>query len=139
MKYAKDLLLEYLKNSGIEPHEVEVGFTFRFENWNFLFWSEPEDPMFFRLTLPGVFDVTEENYAEAILATNETNLNFKVVKAIIYDISDEKESISSVWICYEQFLDPALKLGDFVPRAIHIMIDACDGFLKYMNEDEDDG
>ena len=80
---AKNLVLKYLKSHGIVATKNEVGLNFIYEGWNFLFWNDADDPLFFRLTLPGIFDVTDDNFAKAIMACNNVNWNYKVVKAVL--------------------------------------------------------
>ena len=60
---AKNLVLKYLKSHGIVATKNEVGLNFIYEGWNFLFWNDADDPLFFRLTLPGIFDVTDTRTA----------------------------------------------------------------------------
>ena len=132
---AKELVFNYLKGIRIEPAENEFGLNFSYKGWNFLLWSDKQDPLFFRLTLPGIFDVTDENFAEAIMAANNINWKYKVVKAVVYDYEDEHESGASVWMCFEQLLDATPNVDDIVPRAIQSLLDACDDFMKEMTDE----
>ena len=86
----KDLVLRYLKSRGIVATKNEVGLNFIYEGWNFLFWNDADDPGFFRLTLPGILDVTDDNFAKAIMACNNVNWNYKVVKAVLYEFAMSK-------------------------------------------------
>lgn len=61
---AKELVVDFLKANDIEPEKTEFGLRFFLDNWSFLLWEDPQDPNYFRLTLPGIFDVTDENFAE---------------------------------------------------------------------------
>lgn len=136
---AKELVVDFLKANQIEPEKTEFGLRFFLDNWSFLLWEDPQDPAYFRLTLPGIFDVTDENFAEAIMACNAINMQYKVVKAILYDFDGEKEeeSASNIWICFEQILDNTPEVGDLVPRSVESMIDAADCLVKLMTDDED--
>ena len=100
-----------------------------------MFWKDTNDPMFFRLTLPGIFDVKDESFANAIMACNNINWNYKVVKAVLYDYEDGKEKGSSVWLCYEQPLDSQNDMGVILPHAIQSLLSACDAFMKEMNDE----
>ena len=132
---AKDWVLKYLKSHGIVATKNEVGLNFIYEGWNFLFWNDVDDPLFFRLTLPGIFDVTDANFARAIMACNNINWNYKVVKAVLYDYEDGKEKGASVWMCYEQQLDAIPDVDALVQRAIQSLLAACDAFSKEMTDD----
>ena len=131
----KGLVSKYLKSQGIVATKNALGLNFTYEGWNFLFWNDADDPQFFRLTLPGVFDVADDNFANAIMACNNINWNYKVVKAVLYDYEDGKEKGASVWMCYEQVLDANPQIDELVPRAIHSLIAAAEAFTKEMVEE----
>ena len=131
----KGLVSKYLKSQGIVATKNELGLNFTFEGWNFLFWNDADDPQFFRLILPGVFDVTDENFAKAIMACNNINWNYKVVKAVLYEFEDGKEKGASVWMCYEQVLDAAPDMDTLMRNAIQSLLSACEAFTKEMNND----
>ena len=126
----KGLVSKYLKSQGIVAAKNALGLNFTYEGWNFLFWNDADDPQFFRLTLPGVFDVTDDNFANAIMACN--NINWK---AVLYDYEDGKEKGASVWMCYEQVLDANPQIDELVPQAIHSLIAAAEAFTKEMVEE----
>lgn len=135
---ARELVVKFLKENKIEPENTEYGLRFFLENWSFLLWDDPEDPNFFRLTLPGVFDVTDDNFAEAIIACNQVNMDYKVVKALIYSFDGEKEDEEemNVWICFEQVLDSTPEVSDLLPRAVNSMINAAHDFVQKMSDVE---
>ena len=136
---AKELVVDFLRANQIEPEKTEFGLRFFLDNWSFLLWEDPQDPAYYRLTLPGIFDVTDENFAEAIMACNAINMQYKVVKAILYEFDGEKEeeNASNIWICFEQILDNTPEVGDLVPRSVESMIDAANCLVKLMTDDED--
>ena len=133
---AKDLVAKFLKENGIEPENTEFGMRFFYENWSFLLWNDPEDPAFFRLMLPGVFDVTDDNFAEAIISCNQINIDYKVLKALVFTFEGEKkdEEEMNVWISFEQILDNTPEVDDIVPRAINSMMNAAHDFVQMMSE-----
>ena len=132
---AKDLVLKYLKSHGIVATKNEVGLNFTYEGWNFLFWNDVDDPLFFRLTLPGIFDVTDASFAKAIMACNNINWNYKVVKAVLYGYEDGKDHGASVWICYEQVLDATPDMNTLMHCALQSLLSACEAFTKEMNNE----
>ena len=129
---AKSLMLTFLKEQGIEARRSKVGINFDYEGWNFLFWHDAEDPMFFRLTLPGIFDVTDENYAQALMVCNSINWNFKVVKTSLYEFEEDGKQRASVWVCYERQLDESDVFGKQVFMAMKALIAAAEQFEKEM-------
>ena len=132
---AKNMVLAYLKAQGITARSSKVGINFEFDGWNFLLWHDADDPLFFRLTLPGLFDVTDENFAKAIMACNNINWNYKVVKAVLYDYEDGKDHGASVWMCYEQVLDATPDMNTLMHCALQSLLSACEAFTKEMNDE----
>ena len=135
---AKDLVVKFLKENNIQPEKTEFGMRFFLEDWSFLLWEDPDDPAFFRLMLPGIFDVTDENFAEAILCCNQINMDYKVVKALVYSFDAEKKGDEemNVWISFEQILDKTPEVGDLVPRAVNSMLHAAHDFVQKMTEED---
>ena len=129
------LVSKCLKSQGIATKKSDLGLNFTYQGWNFLLWNDREDPSLFRLTLPGIFDVTDANFAQAIMACNNLNWNYKVVKAVLYDYEDGKEKGASVWMCYEQQLDATPDTDALIHRAIRSLLSACDAFIKEMTEE----
>ena len=132
---AKTLVSRYLKTKGIAPQKNDLGLNFTYEGWNFLLWNDADDPLFFRLILPGVFDVTDDNFARAIMACNNVNWRYKVVKAVLYEFEDEHDKGISVWMCFEQVLDATPQIEGLLPHAVHSLIAAAEAFSKEMNDE----
>ncbi len=130
---AKNLALAYLKERGIVARNSKIGLNFQYDGWNFLLWHDADDPAFFRLTLPGIFDVTDESYARALMACNTLNWNYKVVKASLYEFEERGKQRASVWVCYEQILDDA-SAPEMVARAIASLIEAAERFQILVDE-----
>ncbi len=130
---AKNLALAYLKERGIVARNSKIGLNFQYDGWNFLLWHDADDPAFFRLTLPGIFDVTDESYARALMACNTLNWNYKVVKASLYEFEERGKQRASVWVCYEQILDDA-STPEMVARAMTSLIEAAERFQILVDE-----
>ena len=131
----KGQVSKYLKARGIVAAKNELGLNFTYEGWNFLLWDDAEDPLFFRLVLPGVFDVTDDNFAEAIMACNNVNWNFKVVKAVLYEFDDGCDDGASIWMSFEQSLDSLRKVDDLMPHAMQSLLAAAEAFMKEMTDE----
>ena len=132
----KGQVARWLKSNGILAAKNELGLNFTYQGWNFLFWNDVDDPLFFRLVLPGVFDVTDENYAKSIMACNNVNWNFKVVKAVLYEFDDGRDIGASIWMCYEQSLDSVQQVDYLMPRALHGLLSAAEAFMKEVADDK---
>lgn len=133
---AKDQMLAYLKEADIHASRTKVGVNFQYSDWNFLLWHDAHDPMFFRLTLPGVFDVTDESYAQALMACNMLNWKYKVVKLSLYEFNEGVDRHASVWVCYEQMLDESVDFSLLVTRAMNALMEVADEFLTLVGEEE---
>ena len=131
----KTLVSRCLKAQGVASKKSDLGLNFTYEGWNFLLWNDADDPMFFRLTLPGIFDVTDENFAKAIMVCNNINWNYKVVKAVLYDYEDGKEKGASVWLCYEQQLGGPADIDDLMHRTVQLLLAVAETFMKEMTEE----
>ena len=128
----KTLVSKCLRSQGIVANKSGLGLNFSFQDWNFLLFDDKEDPSLFRLTLPGIYDVTDANFARAIMACNNINWNYKVVKAVLYEYEDEHDKGSSVWMCFEQMLDSTPQVEELIPHAVHSLIAAAEAFTKEM-------
>ena len=116
----KQEIFDYLKGEGLQPEETAFGIYFKYQMRNFLIFHEEEDSQFFRLALPGIYDVDENNRIDALEAVNQVNRDFKVAKALIPD--------DDVWITTEHLLDADPKYDDIIPRSLHILLQAQDMF-----------
>ena len=128
---AKSLTLSWLKAHEVTARNTKVGLNFNYEGWNFLLWHDADDPLFFRLALPGILDVTDQNYAQALMACNTVNWNYKVVKASLYEYDEAGKRQASVWVSFEQMLDGESS-PDIVKRAVTALIDVAERFQNLL-------
>ena len=75
--------------------------------------------------------MTDENYAQALMACNTLNWNYKVVKASLYEFDEAGKSRASVWVCYEQMLDDEQTQG-LVATAIAALVEAAEQFQNLL-------
>ena len=129
---AKNLVVQWLKQHEVKARNSKVGVNFVYEGWNFLLWNDADDPLFFRLALPGILDVTDENYARALMACNTLNWNYKVVKASLYEYEEAGKRQASVWVCFEQMLDGSSDDPEIVARAVAALTDAAEQFQNIL-------
>ena len=123
----KQEIFDYLKSQGLQPEETPFGIYFKYQMLNFLVFHEDEDSQFFRIALPGIFDVDGNNRTDALEAVNKTNKSIKVAKALIPD--------DDVWIATEHLLDADPKYDDIIPRSLHILIQARGVFYDALREE----
>lgn len=128
---AKHLTQAWLKTHEVAARNTKVGLNFTYDGWNFLLWHDADDPMFFRLVLPGILDVTDQNYARALMACNTVNWNYKVVKASLYEYDEAGKRQASVWVSFEQMLDEEASL-EVVSRAVTALVDVAEKFQNLL-------
>ena len=129
------LMIDFLAEEGFRPHETEFGIAFKFEGFNFLYFKDSEDEQYFRLMMPAIFEVTEDNEDMILKAMNDVNSNIKVVKLYTMDMADEEgKKDVSVWVAFEILADTTPELADFVPRALSLLQGARMAFLARLEE-----
>ena len=128
-------MINFLAEEGFRPHETEFGIAFKYEGFNFLYFKDEDDEQYFRLMMPAIFEVTEDNEDMILKAMNEVNSNIKVVKLYTMDMEDEdgKKDVN-VWVAFEILADTTPELGDIVPRAIALLQGARIAFLAKLEE-----
>jgi hypothetical protein len=130
------LIFDFLAEEGFRPHETEFGIAFKSEGFNFLFFKDDEDEQYFRLMMPAIFEVTEDNEETIMRVMNDVNGNIKVVKLYTMDMESEdgKSKETSVWVAFEILADSTPELSDIVPRAIGLLKGARVAFLAKLEE-----
>ena len=129
------LMINYLAEEGYRPHETPFGIAFKNEGFNFLYFKDEDDEQYFRLMMPAIFVVTEDNEDTIMQVMNEVNGSIKVVKLYTMDIEDEEgKTESSVWAAFEILADTTPELSDIVPRAISLLQGARLAFLSKLQE-----
>jgi hypothetical protein len=129
------LIFDFLAEEGFRPHETEFGIAFKSEGLNFLFFKDDEDEQYFRLMMPAIFEVTEDNEDMILQAMNDVNGSIKVVKLYTMDMQDEEDKKNtSVWVAFEILADTTPEMGDIVPRAITLLKGGRIAFLARLEE-----
>lgn len=110
-----EMVFNYLKSQGLMPEfDAKNNILFKYQMKTFLYFNNDEDQAFFNLTMPCIFDVTDENRMEVFEALNEVNETTKVVKLTIAG--------NSVWCATEIMMDSTPELGDLIPRLLNILL-----------------
>lgn len=129
------LMMDFLAEEGFRPHEAPFGIAFKNEGFNFLYFKDDQDEQYFRLMMPAIFDVTEDNEDTILRVMNEVNSNIKVVKLYTMDMEDENgNKDTAVWVAFEILADTTPELTDIVPRAISLLMGARQAFLAKLEE-----
>ena len=110
----KELMMQFLREEGYCPKETELGLDFKCEGRSFVFFYDSDDELYFRLMMPNIFEVTDENRDAVMYALNETNATVKVVKAYT-------PIPQYVWVGFEVLVDSTPVLSDLVPRGLSML------------------
>ena len=110
----KELMMQFLREEGYCPKDTEFGLDFKCEGRSFVFFYDSDDDQYFRLMMPNIFEVTDENRDAVMYALNETNATVKVVKAYT-------PIPQSVWVGFEVLVDSTPVLSDLVPRGLTML------------------
>ena len=126
MGTTKRNLGSYLSNEGFQPQETDFGFVFKFKELTFVIFWDDDDNQYLKLVLPSIYNVNDNNRDDALVAANQVNIEWKVIKAVVH--SDE------VWVVAEQLIDKDPNLSDLIPRTIQILIQGRESFYKHLEE-----
>lgn len=116
---------QYLVSKGVTPKtEIEEQITFLLDGLYYLFVYEKSDQNYFRIILPNIFKVENDNSKYDSLVNN-LNQRYKVAKATI-----SKEGM--VWVSTEQFV--------YSREGIDYIFDRCfaalRGVVEYIKEQQ---
>ena len=121
-----EAVFNYLKSQGLMPQYDERGnIEFKYQMRNFLFFVNDDDAQFFQLTMPSIFEVTDDNRLAALEAMNQINDNTKVIKLTV------TKSVY-VWESTEIMLDSTPELDDVFPRLLNILLNTQQKFYDLM-------
>lgn len=107
-------IMDYLKSEGLQANREDDGnVTFRYQFANFLVNIDENDDQFLQIVMPGIFEVDENNYVDALQAANTVCIHNKVVKAIVAG--------NSVHITAEILMDSTPIFSDVFPRILGML------------------
>ena len=129
------LMMDFLAEEGFRPHEAPFGIAFKSEGLNYLYFKDEDDEQYFRLMMPAIYEVTEDNEDIIMRVMNEVNNSIKVVKLYTMETEDEDgKSDNSVWVGFEILADTTPEVKDIVPRALSLLRAARDVFFAKLEE-----
>lgn len=126
----KELILEQLTSMGFDPVDLDdLGLLFKHEDVNYLYMPEDDAEDYLRITIPQVFEVTDENRAEVLEAMQEMTASLKYAKfCIMYG--------TGVWALYEHKLTSTENLQDLLEHIICVLGMAANIFCMRMNGED---
>ena len=122
-----ELVFNYLKEEGFLPAiDEDNDIKFKYQMLTFYFMNNDDDERYFRLALPNIYDVTDDNRYAVLEAINTVNKGYKVAKVVIMR--------NTVWIVTEILMDTSPELKDFMPRLLEIMVGARMELIKELED-----
>lgn len=118
-----EMVFNYLKGQGLMPEfDDRNNIIFKYQMRTFLYFNNDEDEQFFNLTMPRIYDVTDDNRLAVFEAINQVNETTKVVKLTIAG--------DSVWCATEIMLDSTPEMDDLMPRMLGILMNSQQKFYN---------
>lgn len=122
-----EMVFQWLKQQGFCPQIDQDGdIQFKYQMRNFYYFNNDDDESFFRLAMPGIFDVTDENRYAVLETMNEINKMFKIMKAFIPN--------NDVWLSTEILLDSTPEVGDLIPRLLNSLLHGQQDFYELIEK-----
>ena len=129
-------ILAAFENLGFNLEDIEsLGFSFNYEGINYLYMYNEDDEDFLNISVPGIYDLEEDNKENYDALKEKINSTLKYVKA--YTLGD------SLWIFYERDLLGNEDLEEVIRHMIlHLaaaLMFARDSIEKIDNGESDEG
>lgn len=107
----KDKILEAFENLGFNLKDTEsLGYTFNYESINYIYMYNEDDEDFLSISVPGIYDLEENNKEKYEALKEKINSTLKYIKA--YTIG------GSLWLFYERDLLDKEDLEEVIRRMI---------------------
>ena len=119
-------MISMFRFTQMRDMETDFGFVFKYNDLTFFIFWDDDDNQYLQLTLTGVYNVDDNNREDALVAANQVNIEWKVIKTVVY--SDE------VWVVAEQLIDKDPNLSDMIPRTIQILMSGRRSFYEHLEE-----
>lgn len=122
-----DSFISFLENSQIHFERAENSINFEQEGLHYVYLYSPDDPTYYRLLLPRVVEIDEENGNRLRNISLELATRYKVGKVIQFE--------NSLWLSFEVFIS-SLDVDNSLlfKRAIRILRLMLEDMRRSINE-----
>jgi hypothetical protein len=125
-----EMVFEYLKKNGLSPtYYNDNTVIFKYQMATFIYVIDNNDVSFFRIEMPEIYDVTEDNRIAVLEAINEVTNTAKVAKAYIPTSGGNR----NVALSTEILIDGTPVLEDIIPRLLQLLMDTREYFYKVIS------
>jgi len=123
---------EYLKSNSVNiSGEDKITVSFEYGDLKYLFVFDDSDPFYFRLILPNIASVENDNTQKIYEVVNSINVNYKVVKATVFN--------NNVWISVEEFVYSKENINELFKRSIELLKTIIANFKEEIQKDINHG
>lgn len=127
----KEKVLDCLYQLGFQPELIDedFGYKFSYEDLTILYNPE-EESQCLTFTMPGIFDISEENRTTVLEAMVKLCAKMRFVQpTIMFD---------SVWLNYQHYLDWGVELTpELLEHMVRVLSFSMIQFHKIINNEED--
>lgn len=125
----KETVLSQLKAMGFDTIELgSVGVAFKYKNLTYIYQPDDCDGNYLRISVPQLYDVTEENRVALLEAMHETTMIVKCSKVCIM--------YNSAWAVSEHFVTSTDGIADMLEYIILVLENTANTFLKIMKGED---
>lgn len=110
-----DLVKNWLSSEGYK-HEIDSDgdIHFRYQGVDLFFTKDENDPLFFRIIMPGIYTVNGDR-EKVLEAVNSVCAERKVLKAFV--VQDK------LWLAIEMLIDTTPDIEDFFERCCDMLVE----------------
>lgn len=105
---------EWLRCNGYRFEETDFGLVFKHQGAVFIIFHRKNDPSFFQLALPGIYEVKQDEKTRVLEIANMLSNELKCLKCIVHEDND-------VWLMTEMFTNKEPELDNYMERLLDIL------------------
>ncbi len=128
----KEKVLECLYQLGFQPELIDEDFGYRFSYEELtIIYNPEEETQCLTLSMPGIFDISEENRAAVLEAMIKLCAKMRFVQPVIM--------FDSVWLNYQHYLDKdADPTPELLEHMVRVLTFSMIQFHKIINNEEEE-
>lgn len=128
----KEKVLECLYQLGFQPELIDEDFGYRFSYEDLtIIYNPEEESQCLTFTLPGIFDVSEDNRTTVLEAMAKLCAKMRFVQPVIM--------FNSVWLNYQHYLDKGTEpTVELLEHMVRVLTFSMVQFHKIINNEEEE-
>lgn len=128
----KEKVLECLYQLGFQPELIDEDFGYRFSYEELtIIYNPEEETQCLSLSMPGIFDISEENRAAVLEAMIKLCTKMRFVQPVIM--------FDSVWLNYQHYLDKETDpTPELLEHMVRVLAFSMIQFHKIINNEEEE-